>query len=113
MGKIRNLLWLPAGSIVFRHPAACLVIPGIADLTVMNQKYAPRRPYCRRRVSTCPAACSLIALTMIIGADIKKIVILPVIPPDHLFFAFEVAPLTTVHFFCLFLTLKHGDKPAS
>ena len=84
MGEVGNRLLLPAGGIVLGHPAARLVVAGVADLTVPDQKDAPRRPDGLRRPARREPGDPLIPLAMVVGADVEAVMVLAVIPADDL-----------------------------
>jgi len=84
MAEVGNRLFLPAGIVILGHPAAGLVVAGVADLAVVNQKDPPSRPDGLSRPACGKAGHPLIALAMVIGTHVEPVVILTVVPADDL-----------------------------
>lgn len=112
VGEVGHHLLLPAGGIILGHPAARLVVAGVADLTVPDQKDAPRHPDGLLHPARREPGHPLIPLAMVVGADVEKVMILAVIPADNL----PLAPDHVLRFAAFFRLLRsapeHGNEPA-
>ncbi len=89
------------------------MIPGIADFTPVNKKYAARLFDGPGRALRDDLRDPLVTLAVVIGTDVKEIVILTAVPSKPFPFPFDHPRSHAGRFFPFGCAFQHGHEPAS
>src|SRR5512141_688130 len=90
---------LPGGSEFFRQTSARLGIPGVADFPPIGDHSPGGFTHRFFGMDGCDLPNALVALAVVIRADVEEIVLLPVVPADYLSLAHRVLAPCSGYFF--------------